>query len=91
MAIVGYAGIIREIEPGWGDRPDGFVLAKSKEDIQKFVRENNCFKAKNSDYCVLDNIVFCELSELAEEDIEASDNNVVWIPHQRQKEYILKH
>lgn len=89
MAIVGYVAQIREIEPGWGDRPDGFIVAETKEDINVFINREECFKPRNSEYSELVVIKFCEISELALKAIKESKNKLVWIHNKDFDNYIL--
>lgn len=90
MAIVGYVGVITEIEPGWGHRPDGYIIAKEKEDIDNYVRDTKCFNPRNSEYSVLDSKSFCQISELAEKEITNSESKVVWILGKDLDKYVLK-
>ena len=88
-----YVVEIREIEPHWGDRPDGFIIARSKEDIESFVKKTDCFKWSNtSDYCVENSDrVQCEVSQETLNEIESSNEKILWIHNKDFKTKILKH
>ena len=87
-----YVVEIREIEPHWGDRPDGFIIAKSREDIESFVSKNHCFKWSNtSDYCVENSPrTECKISPETLLEIESSDEKILWINNKDFKTRILK-
>ncbi len=80
MKRVAYVVEVREIELGWGDRPDGFILGVEKKDIDDFVASSRAFKKENSEYSeLIGPIRMCEITEETEKDLINSEDNVLWL------------
>lgn len=75
--IIGYCSAATEYEAGWGNRPDGYVIAFDKEKLQKRIDEINSQKGEEFSRC--DSIKLCILSPLAADQVLAAHNGTIWI------------
>lgn len=89
---LGYFSLIREIEIGWGDRPDGCVLCLEKEKGVSFVETSDAFNHIKypKEFSVAGDFKFCRLSEKAKEEIEKSTTGTIWIRPRDIDDYILE-
>lgn len=85
MKRVAYAVSVREIELGWGDRPDGFILAFEKIDIDNFVRTSRAFRKENAEYSELTSTPrLYEITEETENLIKKSKEKVLWLRNNKE-------
>lgn len=82
---------IREIEPGYGDRPDGFILAQTVEDLTNYISKSDIFKWSNErDYSVVNSDKrVCMISEEDVEKIKNSEDKILWILNKDYKNTVL--
>lgn len=85
MKRVAYVVEVREIELGWGDRPDGFILGVEKVDIDKFVASSRAFRKENREYSELvGSVKMCEITEDTEQALIKSKENVLWLINKKE-------
>lgn len=83
---------LREIEPNWGDRPDGFLISKEEKDIDLFIDKHECFKWSNTrDYTKeISKRIPCEISKELLEKLNLEKENILWINNSDYKNHVLK-
>lgn len=88
----GYVAIVREIELGWGDRPDGAVVVLDKEIGENFVKTCDSFNRAvyPKEWSEAGDFKLCRISDKAKEDIEASEKGVMWVRPREIDDYVLE-
>lgn len=80
MAIVAYVVPVREIELGWGDRPDGYLLGIEKDNIQDFVNKSEAFKKDSKEYSeVVGSPRLCQITEETSKRLSESETGAIWL------------
>lgn len=91
MSNLGYVSFIKEIELGWGDRPDGFVISLNRETGEEFVNKAEAFDRVKypHEFSVASDFKICSISDKAKEEIEESEKKAIWIRPKDFNDYIL--
>lgn len=91
MSHVGYISFITEVELGWGDRPDGFVISLNKIAGESFVRKSDAFNRVKypKEFSVAGDFKVCAITDKAKEEIENSKSESIWIRPKDFKEYVI--
>ena len=101
MSKIGYVAVITEVERGWGQRSDGFLVGRKREDIQAFIEKSRAFNRDSEEYSVAGETFMCELTEKADEELikeclkenpldKSKKDSVIWINKQGDmNKYVL--
>lgn len=86
-----YISVIREIELGWGDRPDGCIIGLEKEDVESFIRSSISFDREKfpREFSVAGDIRIVRITEKALNEIEKSNEVAIWIRPRDFDDYII--
>ncbi len=75
--IICYAAHVTEFEPGWGTRPDGYIIAKSEADVRaKGLQMQEIAKTSKHGYEYIGEIFKFEPTQKAID--ELTDRDYIW-------------
>ena len=85
MTNVAYYSACTEYEPGWGVRPDGYIVCLNKEFLQNKVEElNNRPPRSIHGYDIYDKPKLCIVTEeMYKKLLDNPDAGYVWAPNNR--------